>query len=223
MQSTIGEIIDDLSPYCNKIEMSVVKGFPFIRAYVANSDGIVRCFMYVKQIDEHLYAACDDHEDLHGRRFFPTGSISKPFVTEQDLIHSWFSCNTSEEMTERYKSVRNRLTHSEFLSYMYERLIEYQIICLDPKLQDVQISGMDFDSIRIRRTIDRIMKGYGYRLGTIGDLFELVMIKKKAVNLEELKSKEIQVLVSKLKRVGLDCSVENRMITSVMPSVKSRS
>lgn len=215
MQPTIGEIIDVLTPYANLLEVRTVNGFPFVRAHLAGSDGITKCYMYVKQIAEHQYAACDDRDDLHGRRFFPTGSISKPFVVEEELIHSWFSCGTNKDVRDYYDSVRNELSYSDFLGYMYERLIEYDIIKFDQKVRDTKISMMDFSSVKIKRTIDRIMKGHGYRVGTIWDLFDLVMIKKEALTLEGLKSKEIQVLVSKLKCVGVDCVVNGYTIEHI--------
>ena len=212
MRSTIGEIADLLSPFCNLIEMSTVKGFPFLRAFVG-SDGITKCYMYVKQIDEHVYAACDDRDDHHGRRYFPTGSITKPFVIEQELIQSWFS--KPDVDPEYYKSVRNSLTYQEFHGYMYERLLTYGIIRLDQNVRDIQISSMDFTSVKIKRTIDRIMKGHGYRVGTIGDLFDIVVVQQKPLILDGLKSKEVQVLVNKLRCAGVKCIMDGNTIVGL--------
>lgn len=213
MRVTIGEVMNSLLPYCSTIETSMFHHFPFLRAVITSND-CARCFMYVKQLEEHIYAVCDSSQDSNGQRYFPTGSISKPFIIEQDLVKSWFGASY-EDHPDWYEGVQTDLDYTAFLRYLFQCLLKYDILSISDKTLSTAVSDIGFTSIKIKRSIDRAMKEQGFRIGTIQDLIDLVYIQQKQITFTGLKPKELQILSQHLRLKGISVEMEDKTIHGI--------
>ena len=150
MQSTIGEIANELLPYSNKIEMNMVNDLPFIKANISGSTGTTKAIFYVIQSELHKYAICDDYNDPLNR-YLPTGNITNPFILEKEIIQRWY--NDSSDNIEI--NVLHDLDLESFVEYLYERLYHYGIILFNPENKDLKFSELGFNNIKIRNTIEK--------------------------------------------------------------------
>ena len=120
MRNTIGELISELSVYSNLIETNTVFGFPFIRAYLSGRNNTTKAIIYVIQTSENTYASCDNEDELLGHKYFPTGSISKPFISEAKLSTELFG---GFNLNEEYKiSLKENMNLYQFIDHLHSRL-----------------------------------------------------------------------------------------------------
>ncbi len=208
MGITIGEIANVLLPYSNDVDINISNEVPFLRARLSSISAYTKAYMYVVQTGEHTYACCDSRDDLNGDRFFPTGSTSKPFVIETDIIRSWFG-SEGNDISYKYDSVVTDLTFDAFIQHLYERLSHYHIIRLDKKYLTTRLIDMGFTSVRIKRAIDEEFKAKKCHQGTISDLIDIIVRRNGLFSLSSLRSRESKVIVAKLKEIGITVTINS--------------
>lgn len=211
MRSTIGEIVDVLLPYSNKVETTMVGGLPFVKAYLSGRNNTTKAIMYIVQMSSHIYSLCDDYDHPIGDNYFATGSTLVPFISEKEIISQWFENNKYE----KEYHIHTNISYNEFIEYTYERLWYYDIIRFNPKNKKIIFSELGFNNIKIRKTIDKSFESNNCNSNTIGDLIELVMKRGKSFSLEGLKQKEINCVFSKLKSIGIISTIKHDMITMI--------
>ncbi|MDE7346537.1 MAG: hypothetical protein K2N48_07340 [Muribaculaceae bacterium] len=211
MQITIGEITDIILPYTNSIEIAQYHGRPYVTARMSNSDHLCCFIMYITQTAPHVYAMADGYHDTAGMRYIPDVSIEHPLIAERDMARRLYGTGSWEPFTD----VRTNVGVDEFVSYLIDCLSSYRLIRYNVNRKDELVNGADIRSTRIKRAIEKAFKDHGYHIGTIGDLVELTMVKKKTIQFKGLKSKEMKTIVTRLKTFGLSCSIEDDFITAV--------
>lgn len=216
MQITIGEVINELMPYANIVESSICHGVPFVVARISTASNYTIFYMYVVQTGEHQYAACDCRDNINGERFFPTGGIDRPFIVEQDVVRSMFGINSDDDISYKYDTVVTGLSFADFITHLYERLSYYEIIRFKSKNLNIKIAEMGFTSVRIRRAIEEGFKNRKCYMGTIKDLIDIVIRRKDTLSLGGLKHRESNVIVAKLRDLGILITInENNCIDTV--------
>lgn len=210
MQSTIGEIANELLPYSNKIEMNMVNDLPFIKANIGGSTGITKAIIYVIQTELHKYAICDDYNDPLNR-YLPTGNITNPFILEKEIIQRWY--NDSNDNIEI--NVLHDLDFESFVEYLYERLYHYGIILFNPENKDLKFSELGFNNIKIRNTIEKSFKFNSCESGTIKDLINIINKENKSFSLRGLREREINCIFAKLRSIGIHIVIEDKIITKL--------
>lgn len=210
MQSTIGEIANELLPYSNKIEMNMVNDLPFIKANIGGSTGITKAIIYVIQTELHKYAICDDYNDPLNR-YLPTGNITNPFILEKEIIQRWY--NDSSDNIEI--KVLHDLDLESFVEYLYERLYHYGIILFNPENKDLKFSELGFNNIKIRNTIEKSFKFNSCESGTIKDLINIINKENKSFSLRGLREREINCIFAKLRSIGIHIVIEDKIITKL--------
>lgn len=209
MDVTIGEVINKVISFCNICEVNVVYGRPFLRLLIEAPSGITRAYMYVIQTSEHTYAVCDSWSDIHGHKYLPTGTISKPFIRESDLVKQWFDGSTEDE-----SEFTTNLNLEKFMRYFYERLSFYEIIKFSPSNFDLKMVDMGFTSNKIKNTLSDTFKKKRRSKGTLADLIKLVMEDHKEFDLPTLLPRELSCVKGKLKDLGLEAIIEGESANS---------
>ena len=115
MQTTIGEIVNEIIPFCAKLEMKMFNDIPFISASLKNDHNLTIGNLYVVQTKEYVYSAYASIENIVGKHFFPSGSIYYPIMSESELIPKLFN----KEIISR---VEENLNLHSFLEYFYRVL-----------------------------------------------------------------------------------------------------
>lgn len=212
MQSTIGEIANELLPYSNKIEMNMVNDLPFIKANISGSTGTTKAIFYVVQTGIHEYAVCDDYNDPLMKRYLPTGNVSNPFILEKEIIQRWYSTNSDDDND---INVIKALNLESFIKYLYERLYYYEVIPFNPENKSLRFSELGFNNIKIRNTIEKSFKFNSCESGTINDLINIVCKENKHFSLKGLREREINCVFAKLRSIGIHAVINDKIITKL--------
>lgn len=199
MFTTIGELTNVLIEYTTVMEMSIVNNTPFIRALLGSGNGFTKAYVYIVQLSEHRYAVCDNYDDVCGNRYFPTGSINKPFIQERDIIRMKYPTK-SPNMAD-YSTVVSGLNPNDFFNHLLHILHKYDIIRIDPETLSTSMIHM-FDNGRVKRNVESSFRNYKCS-GSIGDLINIVVRDQNSFNLGNLKQKEVKEVISRLKTVGI--------------------
>lgn len=210
MQSTIGEVVDQLLPYSNAVETTIVDDMPFVRAYISNASNITRAMVYVVQTGMNEYSVCDTQDEMLGNKLFPTGSISKPFISERSLIKDLFGISDKSSI-----NIKSKLSTTGFSKYLIDCLWRYDIIRFNPDSFKIHMSDMGFNNVKLRQVINRSFNENNRRGGTLNDLIDIITIHHKKFNLNPLKEKDIRCISAKLKNIGLIITFDNGYITGV--------
>lgn len=205
MKSNIGEIIDEILPYTNRIEMSMVDDLPFIKAYLSGRHNTTKAIMYIIQVSSKMYSVCDDYDYPIGERIFPSGNPDNPFITEKEIILAWVN---NQEGIKHIINLKSNIDHSSLMEYVYNRLWHYDAIRFNPDSRNLKFAELGFTSSRIRSTIDKSFSYTAYKSNTIGDLISLIN-DGKSFPLYGLKDKEINCVFSKLKNIGIIATIDN--------------
>lgn len=209
MFTTIGELTNGLIEYTNLLEMSTVKDTPFIRALLGSGNGFTKAYVYIVQTREHRYAVCDSYDDVCGNRYFPTGSNTKPFVQEKDIVQSKY--NTMSSTSGDYSTVVYDLDRNGFYKHMLYLLYKYDIIRINPTTLSEPLAHI-FSSGKIRRNVESSFRD-NKCLGSIEDLINIVIRDHNKFNLGNLKQKEVKEVISRLKCIGIIPEIAGNEIT----------
>ena len=215
MIMTIGELVGEIAPYAGRVEISMVNGIPFLRANLITNAYWTKSYLYVTQVKENLYTACDDPDDLNGNRYFPLGSISKPLIKEKEMIHSWF-CSSESNTDDEFKSIKYNMNREAFLKYLYQLLMDYKLISISKKSLETPLLRLGFNSPKIKRRIeDSFNENDRYGNSTVSDLIDIINVEGKSFSLEGLKYKEVQYFILRLKDIGLRAVVNDDLLTEL--------
>lgn len=207
MQISIGEVVNELLPFTNDINVSIMNDVPFLRARISTESAYTRAYLYVVQTAYGKYACADSRDDVNGDRFFPTGGIKHPFIVETDIVRSMFGC-TGDDISYKYETVVTDLDLSGFVDHLHYLLNYYEIIRFDPKNLSQKVADLGFTSTRIRRTIEKEFSSKKCHLGTIKDLSDIILRRHERFSLGNLSSKETAVIVAKLKALGVTVKID---------------
>ena len=184
MKSTIGEVVNEIIQYSNKIEMSIVNELPFIKVYLSGKNNTTKAIMYIIQVGNHVYSICDDYDYPIGERFFPTGNITNPFITEKEIVLGWFN---NDSNIRNIINMKNNITYDSLIEYIYNRLWYYDIIRFNPECRKIKFSELGFTSNKIRNIIDKSFIANNCKNGTIDDLIRLINNESKTFSLYGLR------------------------------------
>lgn len=213
MRNTIGELISELSVYSNLIETNTVFGFPFIRAYLSGRNNTTKAIIYVIQTSENTYASCDNEDELLGHKYFPTGSISKPFISEAKLSTELFG---GFNLNEEYKiSLKENMNLYQFIDHLHSRLWYYDIINFNPSNKKIHFAGMGFTSKNIKNIINNTFRQNKHPDGKIKDLIDIVIKENKAFGIEGMKEREVKCIYATLSKIGIIPLIKNNQITEI--------
>lgn len=202
MHYTIGDIVNIILPYSNDINIKVMNGMPFLKASIKDVSKFTKFWIYVIQLKDYTYSVCESHDDVFNR-YYPSGIIDKPFITETDLIRKIFNLDTNNDISYMYDKVISDLDLDGFFIYFIKRLYRNKIIRFNLKNLDTRLINLGFTSPRILRVIDRPFEVRNIKNGTILDLLDIVVKRNEDFSLGKLKEKEIRVIEIKLKELGL--------------------
>lgn len=208
MRTTIGEIVNEIIPFCSKIEMKLFQDVPFVSASLKNARNLTIGRMYIVQTKENQYSFYSSDKDTFGTHYFPTGSIFNPLISDSEVVPSLF------KEKDLPKKVIENVNLTEFLYYFYIILYNYEITRFNPKHLTKKFSELGFRSKNIIKNIDKTFTLRGYENGTIKDLLEIVK-NEECFILGPLKSKETHIIELKLKDLGLLASIKNNRIYSI--------
>lgn len=218
MRSTIGEIVDIISPYCISVDVSMYHDHPFIRARVRHRENFTALFMYVLQTSEHVYSVAAAHDDVNGNRFFPYlhDTNGRNFITEQDLVRVLFGINSKDDTSHKYSNVKSGLIPQDFLSLFLTILHANQLIQFNYKEHcETKITEMGINSERIRAAIDEEFKLKGHEFPTIQALLNVILLYHDEVNLTKLRERELTVPIAKLRDIGILCEKKGGKIIGI--------
>ena len=215
MIMTIGELVNDITPYAGRVEISLVNGIPFLRANLITDAYWTKSYLYVTQVDEYKYTACDDPDDINGNRYFPLGTLSKPLIKEKDIIHSWF-CDSKTKPADDFRSIKYNINREKFLEYFYQLLMDYKLISITNKKLKTPVLGLGFNSPKIKRRIeDSFNDNDKSGNSTIADLINIVNVERNTFSLAGLKYKEVQYFILRLKDIGLRAVLKDDEISEI--------
>lgn len=203
---TIGEIVNKMLEYTTSLGMSRCGPFPVLTAGIGGSTGTTKIHIYIMQTAEHVYAATVTDDVYNGNRFVPTPDSSKPFVREKHFL--------SIDDAYRYESTLN-IKSDAFNSWFYKQLYEFDIIRFNPDNRTQRVSDIGFNSLKIRRTIDRTFKSHHCIGFDMGELIDLVHDKHKTFDLTGLAEKELKCIYAKLKNYGLELTIQDNKIIAI--------
>jgi hypothetical protein len=212
---TIGELVGDITPYAGRVEVSVTNGIPFLRTNLISSNYFTKVYLYIAQVDEYKYTACDDPDDVNGNIYFPYGTIDHPLVKEKELARSWF-CNPTSKIDECSCSMMRNVNREKFLIYFYQLLMEYNLIKISEKSYKTPMNALGFSNIKIRRRIEESFIDVDMnRNSHISDLVKSVNIHKHPFSLSGLKDREVQYVIRRLNDIGLRVDIRNNLIHQI--------
>lgn len=216
MKQTIGELVRYILPYANQLEISTVNDIPFMRCILSGRTKMGKSYVYIIQMNEHQYAMCDNDDDLLGERYFPTGNISRPFVTEKDIVSNWFG---PQRDTSTYDMVKINLSVNDVVDNLYNILSYYDIIRFDLKKKyDLPIAtSMEIGRARLRNAISCIFSEKGKPSGTFRDLVDIVIKNDDKIDLGMLRDRDIQHIKTKMRDYhGIEITIKNNCIVDVI-------
>lgn len=206
MRTTIGEIINEIIPFCSKIEVKIFQDIPFVSASLKNDYNLTVGKLYVAQTAENLYSICSTDSNIINQQYFPTGSIFHSLMAESDIVPSLLK-DLSEDIIEN-------VSMEGFMKYLYYILYKYEITRFNPKHLTKKFSGLGFRSKNIIRNIDKTFELREYEDGTIKDLLKIMKDEGYFI-LGPLKAKETHIIELKLKDMGLIASIKNNRICNI--------
>lgn len=207
---TIGEIANILIPYCQRVELTSHNNIPLIRAYLTQGNGFVRGYMYVVQNEDGSYSACDNDDDIHGKRFFPTGTMIKPFVSEHEVIEKWNAIESS--YVEEPLGILKNATAKQFFSYMCRRLYFYEVTTCSDKTLDTRLVDLGFNNSRLKRAIEKAFDVNKCYRGTIEDMLDIVSRRNMPFVMANMKHRETTVVAAKLRELGVHVKLSDSRI-----------
>lgn len=204
MNITIGEIANILLPFTTSLKMYIHEPFPYISASIGNGSAISKLFISVMQTQEHLYSASIGDDVYGGNRLIPTGYTEMPFIREKNFY------GYSTEVPTTFN-----LNPSNFRLWLMKTMYLYNITRFNPNDFTLKITDMGFNSVKIKRIIDRIFKSFNRPSGTVSDLITIVNTNGKEFNLYRLEDKEIKCVYAKLKNIGLEPIIVDKRIIRI--------
>lgn len=213
MKITIGEIINFILPFSNKIDVKEVRGSPFIKASIVDGSNFRQFFLYVIQTSEHEYAVVDSINDTNGNEFYVNISTEKPFIIERDIIRQQHGSGTPDDSW--YANVKVGMDKRSFMDHMIDLLIHYDVIRYRKDSDNIVLSEFGINNDKIKRAVKKAFKDQDYPRGTVDNLLDIVYRKGNKFWMRGCSSKEMQVVSSKLKSIGLICVIEQDFITSI--------
>lgn len=202
MNITIGEIANILLPFTTVLNMYIREPFPYISASIGNVSMVSKLYVSVIQTQEHLYSVSIGDDTYGGNRLIPTGCRDIPFIREKNF----YGYSTDVDTT-------FNLNPDKFRMWLMKALYLYNITRFDPNDFSLKVIDMGFNSLKIKRTIDKKFKSFNRPSGTILDLITIVNTNGNEFVLYKLEEKEIKCVYAKLKSIGLEpIIVDNRII-----------
>lgn len=210
MRVTIGELIEFITPWSNRIETLMIHDRPFMKVYITGLYGIAKFYLYITQFEENKYQVIDSDDDIN-ERIFPTCISGSPFIKEKDLISNLFDGKEYEDTL--YVS---ELNVESFKDYLLDKLYQYNIIKFSRKnLSKSIVSDMGFNSLKIKRILTKRFKEYHARNDTVEEFINIIMNKKQKFDLYPMKSKEVNCIFAMLKNLGIEARIEKDVIVSL--------
>ena len=213
MNITIGNLINYLLPYSNLLETKFICGVPFIRTGLRKESNVNIAMLYIIQTGEDRYSVLDTISDNFNDKYFPTGSIERPFISDKEFISHMF--NSDENMNNEIVYIKNDISESMFVDYLLDILWYYNIIRLNPKKYDIKIIDMNFRSDKIKNIITNTFTRLGHQDGTVYDLLTVFIKEHKTFSLHGLRERELKHIQLQLKRVGIIAIIENETIVDI--------
>lgn len=213
MKITIGEILNIVIPFSNNLEVSEAYGSPFMTASISNASGFRKFFIYVKQTADHEYAVCDSIDNNNGNRYYVSKSNEKPFIMERDVIRQQLGSGPPDPNW--YDTVRVGLNKEAFTNHFIDLLIQYDVIRFRRESESIILEDMGIRSDKIKRAIKKAFKDHSYVKGSIQNLLDIVYFKGDRFWMRGCGLKEMQVVSSKLRTIGLLSTIEHDFITSI--------
>lgn len=211
MHITIGELVDDILPYANKIETCFIHERPLLKAFISGATGTTKAFIYIMQIRDHKYVLCDNDDVLNGERYFITFNQDIPFIKEKEMADRWFPSEGIEEKEYGNTKVKY-VSYDKFWMYFHERLAYYGIIKITQDELRRDIADMGFTSEKIKRVFRESFAENGCKGNTVGDLVDVVSHQHKNFKLPSLRPRELTCIIGKFSDVGLDLTIERNNI-----------
>lgn len=208
MRTTIGEIVNEIIPFCSKIEMKLFQDIPFVSASLKNDHNLTVGNIYIAQTEEHKYSFYASNSGIVGKQYFPTGSIFSPLMSESEVVPSLLTNN------ELPGEIIEGVGLDQFINYLYFILYDYEITRFNPKHLTKKFSGLGFRNKSIIKNIDKTFSFRNYEDGSIKDLLDIIR-KEDCFILGPLKSKEVHIIELKLKDLGLNPVIKNNRIYEI--------
>lgn len=214
MKVTIGELTELLAPWSTKVEILMINGKPFMRAYLSSSYGTTRVYLYISQKEEYKYQCIESDDDICKKVIY-TGNSFDPFIKESDYASKLFD-EYKEKKSDDSFSYKDNLDFRSFNDYLLDILYQYGIIRFDPSIKTKSIvHDMGFNSSKIKRILTERMKEYHSRNNSIGEFMFLIMNKKQKFDLYPMIQKEVNCIFAMLKNIGLDATIDKNIIVGL--------
>ena len=204
---TIGEVVDIALPFASNITVSQRSQFPWMCANIVGGTSVTKLFILVKQISEHLYSAVITDDVYNGNRLIPTDTSDPPFIKEKNFLGG----DTDDNIIEG----KNDMSPIQFKKWFFKSLNRYQIIKFDMNDWNRRIIDLGFNSIKIRKHIDRTIRQMKCGRGDIYALMESINVKHNKFPMDDLEDKEIRCIYAKLKSLGLDPIIVDKSIVKI--------
>lgn len=209
---SIGDIVNELVKYSNKVEAQYIGSTPVLKAFLSQSNCLTRAYLYVAQVSDTKYTAYADVFDNCGYGFLPTGMSEFPFIREIEQIKNMVG--GSLDVDERYSRSIKDADYPELIDFIYETLVSYKIVAAGKTLLNSKISSL-ITNPKLVRSIDRSFVANGKRDGTVHDMYDIVVRDRKKFVLNEVKTKDRKLLTQKLADRGIGITITGDKITDV--------
>lgn len=210
MRVTIGELIEFISPWSNRIETFMIYDRPFMKVHITGLYGTTKFYLYITQYKENLYQVIDSDDDIN-ERIFPTGVSDNPFIKEKDIASGMFGLQREANL-----NFIDNISVDSFKLYLIDKLNQYNIIKFNIKnLKKSMVSDMGFNSIRIKRILTNKFKEYHCRDDTVEELMKIIMDKGQQFDLHPMKQKEVNCIFAILRNLGLNAKIDKDIIKSL--------
>lgn len=210
MITTIGELLDPIMYWSNRIEMSIVYSKPFMKVYIPGLYGTYKLYLYILQYEENKYKLIESDDDIN-ERYIYTGNSEDPFITEKQMAVSLFDQKRNEP--NKYDDIINI---ESFKEYLIDTLFKYDIIKFQPSSFNKSIvNDMGFNSCKIRRILTSRLKEYHAKNDSVKEFIKIIMDKKQHFDLYPMKPKEVNCIFAMLRNLGLEANIEKNIIISL--------
>lgn len=201
---TIGELTNELLPYCNLVELKMRGETPYLRALLANHNGFTEAYLYIVQIAPHRYSICETNDEFYSR-YLPTESSYEPFILERELIdRMWGNRKHNHEEDDR---IVKDLSYIEFLGEFYRILSYYRIINITNERLDISIRDIQFSTFRLTRALGALGDN-----STVIDLIKTIKDSSKEFKLEGIRDKDLPELLQKFNQIGITLDIRDKVI-----------